>query len=127
MVQFLKFGAVGFLNTLITIGTYSVLMYFDVNYLIANVFGYALGVLNSYYWNKKWVFKADHSQKSMFTKFVVVNLITLGFNTLILYLLVQNMDINPLLSQIAATGAGLLFNYILNKKWTFNIQSVKGS
>jgi putative flippase GtrA len=39
MVQFLKFGAVGILNTFITIGTYSVLVYFEVNYILANVIG----------------------------------------------------------------------------------------
>jgi putative flippase GtrA len=124
MVQFLKFGAVGILNTLITIGTYSVLVYFNLNYITANVIGYALGVLNSYYWNKNWVFGTNQTQKSMFIKFVLVNLITLGFNTLILYLLVQHAGLNLFLSQLIATGIGLLFNYILNKKWTFNFKIV---
>jgi len=120
MMQFVKFGAVGILNTLITIGAYSLLVYFELNYIIANIMGYTLGVLNSYYWNKNWVFEAEQTQKHIFTKFVVVNLITLSLNTFILYVLVDDMDFNPFLSQIVATGAGLLFNFILNKKWTFN-------
>lgn len=120
MIQFLKFGAVGIVNTFITIGVYFVLVYFGANYIIANSIGYALGVLNSYYWNKNWVFGADQAQKYIFTKFILVNLLTLGINTVILYVLVDYMNINPFLAQIVATGAGLLFNFILNKRWTFN-------
>ena len=52
-------------------------------------------------------------------KFVVVNLITLVINTLILYILANYLDIHPYLAQIFATGFGLVINFFLNKKWTF--------
>jgi putative flippase GtrA len=119
MIQLMKFGIVGVANTLITIISYNALVYLGLNYMVSNVVGYALGVLNSFYWNKNWVFKAGPEQKHVFSKFVVVNLITLGVNTLILFGLVELMKIRSFPAQFAATMAGLLLNFILNKKWTF--------
>ena len=70
----MKFGLVGILNTFITIGSYMLLVYLGINYLLANVIGYILGVINSFYWNKNWVFKVSSNQRNIFMKFVIVNL-----------------------------------------------------
>ncbi|MEH7199359.1 GtrA family protein, partial [Priestia megaterium] len=58
MIKFLKFGFVGIMNTLLTIISYLALIHFDMNYILANVLSYFIGVINSYYWNKSWVFQA---------------------------------------------------------------------
>ncbi|MDM5314930.1 GtrA family protein [Fictibacillus sp. b24] len=118
MKTFLKFGTVGVLNTGITIISYMFLVYLGVNYLLANIMAYGLGVLNSYYWNRSWVFKVSAKQY-VFLKFVLVNLLTLGMTTSILYILVQYFQIHAILAQVVATGVGLIFNFTLNKKWTF--------
>lgn len=119
MVRFLKFGIVGVMNTLITFASYSLLVYLGVNYMVSNVIGYALGILNSYFWNKGWVFKKKDADSKTVMKFIVVNLITLGFNTGFLYILVDNLYVNKYLAQIGATALGLIINYTLNKIWTF--------
>lgn len=123
MIQFLKFGTVGIFNTLITIVTFAVLVYIGLNYILANIFAYALGVLNSFYWNKNWVFKAKSDSNKLLLKFITVNLVTLIINTSILYFLVNLLSLNTYLSQIIATGIGLIFNFVLNKKWTFETQN----
>lgn len=65
------------------------------------------------------MFKSDRNSKYLFLKFLFINLITLGINTLILFLLVYNLQLNLIISQIIATGVGMIFNFILNKYWTF--------
>lgn len=120
MISFLKFGVVGVSNTLITIASFMLLVSLGVNYIGSNIASYSLGVINSYYWNKKWVFKHSSLQKSIFLKFVIVNLITLGLNTLILYIAVQNFNMHPFAGQILSTIFGMGVNYLLNKRWTFN-------
>jgi putative flippase GtrA len=120
MKRLLKFGTVGIFNTLITIGSFMLLLSVGVNYLLANIISYGLGVINSYYWNKNWVFEATSGQKNLFLKFVVVNLITLLINTLSLYLLVNYLGIHPIIGQFISTGIGMVINYLLNKRWTFN-------
>ncbi|MCM3654660.1 GtrA family protein [Metabacillus litoralis] len=119
MKRLLKFGTVGIFNTLITIGSFMLLLSVGVNYLLANIISYGLGVINSYYWNKNWVFEAMPGQKNLFLKFVVVNLITLLINTLSLYLLVDHLGIHPIIGQFISTGIGMVINYLLNKRWTF--------
>jgi putative flippase GtrA len=120
MKMFLKFGTVGFFNTLITLGSYTLFIYIGINYLAANVLGYSLGVLNSYYWNKKWVFQDRTEKASVFFKFIAVNILTLAFNTFALCILVSQLGFHPVLANVFAIGSGLALNYIMNYKWTFN-------
>lgn len=120
MEKFLKFGLVGIFNTLITIISYNLLVKIGMNYLVANSIGYMIGVANSYYWNKNWVFRSKDNNKSLFLKFLAVNLIVFAFNTISLYLLVDKLLMNPFISQIFAIGIGMIMNFFLNKFWTFN-------
>lgn len=119
MVTLLKFGTVGVFNTLITFICYSILIYFGLNYLLSNIIGYSLGVLNSFYWNKNWVFKVSNNQSKRFLKFIIVNLITLGCNTFLLFLFVEYIHLNELIANGLAICVGLVINFILNKIWTF--------
>ncbi|MGG1676508.1 GtrA family protein [Neobacillus sp. NRS-1170] len=120
MTKFLKFGAVGIFNTLITIGSFTLFVYLGINYLIANTIAYGLGTINSFFWNKNWVFQEKSGTLMLFLKFFVVNLITLGFNTLSLYILVDQLNIHSATAQIISTFLGMVVNFFLNQKWTFN-------
>ncbi|PFB61279.1 GtrA family protein [Bacillus cereus] len=120
MEKLLKFGLVGIFNTLITIISFWILLRFGMNYLVANTIAYLIGVANSYYWNKNWVFKPNNKGTSMFFKFLTVNLIVLAFNTLCLFILVDKLALNALIAQIFAIGVGMVINFVLNKIWTFN-------
>ena len=61
-VQLLKYGVIGVMNTVITLVTFYVLnTKAEVSYGISNVVGYILGVINSFIWNRKWVFKTHNN------------------------------------------------------------------
>ncbi len=117
MKRLVKFSVVGIGNTIITTGTYALLLFSGVHYLTANVIGYSLGMLNSFYWNKHWVFKTDTDRA--FIKFVMVNMIALMINNMILFFLVNGFHVHKFFAQLFATGAGFIFNFFLNKNWTF--------
>ncbi|NUC15822.1 GtrA family protein [Bacillus mycoides] len=120
MEKFLKFGLVGIANTLITIISYVILVKLGMNYLVANTLSYSIGVANSYYWNKNWVFQSNGKDSSIFIKFLTVNLIVFAFNTLSLFILVTKFSINEFIAQIFAIGIGMMINFFLNKMWTFS-------
>ncbi|WP_404429493.1 GtrA family protein [Sutcliffiella horikoshii] len=126
MKRFLKFGTVGVFNTLITFASFTFFFFIGINYLAANVMGYILGMLNSYYWNKKWVFQDKRKKASIFYKFVVVNMVTLGIHTFLLFLLVDYAGLQPIFANLFATGAGLAINYFINSKWTFRQEQQVG-
>jgi len=68
-LQLVKFAAVGILNSVISEGTYMGLMYIGVHYIPAYFIGFSLSVLNAYYWNNKYVFKAsDNCEKRVWWK-----------------------------------------------------------
>ncbi|CUB08879.1 GtrA-like protein [Bacillus cereus] len=120
MEKLLKFGLVGIFNTLITIISYFILVKLGVNYLVANLLSYLIGVANSYYWNKNWVFQSSGKNLSIFIKFLSVNLLVLAFNTLSLFILVDKFLVNEFIAQIFAIGIGMIINFFLNKIWTFS-------
>lgn len=59
--QFVKFSIVGAFNTLISIAIYSVIVYFGGDYVLANLAGFVISVLNAYYWSSRYVFKEDEN------------------------------------------------------------------
>lgn len=64
ILQLIKFAIVGVSNTVISEGIYVILIYFRVHYIPASFFGFAISVLNAYYWNNKYVFKASEDGKA---------------------------------------------------------------
>ena len=57
--QIIKFSIVGILNTALTLSVIFILTKeHHVYYITANITGYIIGVMNSFLWNKIWVFKS---------------------------------------------------------------------
>jgi putative flippase GtrA len=121
VLQFLKFAVVGVLNSaihyLIFLFLYSVL---GTQYLLASIIGYVAGMVNSYVLNRRWTFKSRNRRlMTELSRFVVVNLVSLGANLGLLYLLVSNGLMAPTWAQIVAIVGSTLVNFVLNKFWTF--------
>ena len=118
--KFVKFGLVGVLNTLINWIIFALLNFIGVYYIVANVIAYVIATANSYIWNSNWVFTYNWKNiKETTAKFVILNLIGLGLNTGILYLLVDMVGFNKLIALVITTGIVMIINYIVNKLWVF--------
>ena len=89
VIRFVKFGMVGVINTLVNWIIFFILNALGMYYILANIIAYILGTVNSYLWNTLWVFKyKDKASTETTIKFIILNLIGLGLNTGILYVLV---------------------------------------
>ena len=119
--QFVKFGIVGVSNTLIFLLIYYILIYFRVNYIVANTAGFILSVLNAYYWNNKYVFKKcnEDNLKPMIKTFVSYGT-TFILSTILLIVMVHYLNISNILAPILNLIITVPFNFILNKYWAFN-------
>ncbi|MDR0331097.1 MAG: GtrA family protein [Chitinispirillales bacterium] len=123
LLQFFKFGLVGLSNTAVVYFVYSALVYLGVYYIAASVASFAVGILNSFLWNHKYVFKDDTGERSI-TRSLIKTYAVYAFTGLIVQniLLYVYVDILKMLEY-----AALLFvlpitvplNYILNKRWVF--------
>lgn len=73
LLQFVRYLAVGGLNTLVTLlAIYVCKSFLDINPWVSNAIGYVAGVINSFVWNRCWVFNS-HSRR--WTEELVVFLI----------------------------------------------------
>lgn len=129
MKNFLKFCIVGGINTAITfIVFYLFSELLGVNYLLSSSLGYAAGVINSYIMNKKWTFRdRDRNIISQFTKFLLVNLLSLSLNLFIMYLCVDNLGLPKMISQLTATCFTTIFNFAGSRLFIFSKSLVKSS
>lgn len=63
-IQLLKYGIIGVMNTVITlVAFYLFNTKLGVPYGFSNIIAYVLGVINSFVWNRNWVFKTGDNFK----------------------------------------------------------------
>lgn len=124
IIQFIKFGIVGFSNTAISYLIYTLLTYVGVYYVISNVIGFILSVLNSFYWNNRYVFKSKEGESrnwfaTLIKTFIAYAGTGLVLSNILLVIFVEvfkwSKYITPLLSLIIT----IPLNFIINKFWSY--------
>lgn len=121
VLQFIKFSVVGISGTAVDwLFYFGLTRWFGVFYLLAKALSFIIAAINNYIWNRVWTFESHQKKVALeFSKFFVVSLIGLGFNTLIMYLVVEKLKFNDFWGLILATAAVMLWNFFANKFWTF--------
>lgn len=118
--QFIKFGLVGLSNTAISMSLYYALVYLGVNYLVANLIGFMISVLNSYYWNNRYVFnKTEEGHLKPILKTYMAYGSTLLLSTFLLYLMVQQLGISQWIAPLLNLAITIPINFLINKLWAF--------
>ncbi|WP_169331771.1 GtrA family protein [Gracilibacillus halophilus] len=123
----MKFGLVGSMNTLIDITLFFLLSLAGILYPLAQTISYSGGVLNSYFFNRKWTFQQkERKNRREFIRFVIVNLGTLCFSILLLKLAYEYINLSLVMAKAFATLGALIFNFVLTDKWVFLNQKRRG-
>ncbi len=130
ILQFIKFGIVGFSNTVLSYVVFTIFILFGVHYLIANFLSFVAGVSNAFYWSNKYVFKKSRNEgrgllQSLFKTFLAYGLTGLILNSLFLYVLVDKYDIPSLIAQALCLLITVPLNFILNKYWSFKTKIIR--
>ena len=118
IVQILKFMVLGGIATIIDWVIYYVLYNFlSVPPLIANVFSFSISVIYNYIASVSWVFDVDKdkSQKVLFVQFITLSIIGLLLTELFLFIFINKMGVNEMLSKIIATAIVMVFNFVTRK------------
>src|SRR5271157_3898121 len=118
--QLVRFGLVGVMNTLVTLAVIFILMeVFRLNYLLANVCGYALGLVNSFLWNKLWTFKSRGPVMKEGAAFLIVFAVCYLVQSGALALMVEKLHISKLLAQVLSMAVYTGLNFTGNKLISF--------
>ena len=124
LIQFIKFGIVGISNTLISYCTYAVLVWLGVNFLLSNLIGFVVSVLNSFYWNSRYVFDLNNADTKKKLKALIKTFISYAGTGLVLSsaMLILWIDIVQLSKYIAPIINLIItvpVNFVVNKVWAF--------
>lgn len=122
--QFLRFGIVGVVNTLVYLAVYYLFLHFDPGlYLIGNIIGWFVSVINAFFWNSRFVFssksKGAKGRMAEIIKTYIVYGSTFFVASVLLYVEVDILQWSSVLSPILNLMITIPSNYLLNKFWTF--------
>ncbi len=120
-IQLIKFGIVGCINTGVSLAVFYILYnWININEYISNLIAYIIGLINSFFWNKLWVFQKNGGRiihEAIY--FFVIFVFCYGIQFLCFRGLVEYAKIDANWAQIPAMIVYTIFNYILNKFITF--------
>lgn len=124
-IQFLKFNAVGLLNTAVDFVVFTLLSAAGTGYAIAQIISYSAGTANSFILNKKVTFrdrqKAEQASfdRMQLVKFILLNLVSLGVSLVLMHVLADRLGMQVLLSKVLVTGVTVVINFVGSRKWVF--------
>lgn len=125
-LQFVKFGIVGVSNTFISLAVYyAVILYRRDWYIAGNIAGFIVSVLNSYYWNSKYVFKMQEDRLRTLIRTFAAYGTNLLLGTFLLWLFVKKLGISPFLAPIFNLLITVPLNFVLNKFWVMKKHPAK--
>jgi dolichol-phosphate mannosyltransferase len=120
-IQLVKFGIVGATGYFVNLAVFAVLVEaLDLHHIPAAVGAFCVAVMNNFFWNRHWTFRATHGHAGFqAARFFAVSLAALGVNLVVLALLVDIAGAPELPSQALAVALAMPFNFVGNKLWTF--------
>ncbi|OGL70597.1 hypothetical protein A3B32_01550 [Candidatus Uhrbacteria bacterium RIFCSPLOWO2_01_FULL_53_9] len=122
--QFMRYGAVGVVNTGLDFGIYSGLTrgfeWWGEHYLIANAVTFLLVVTWSFFWNKHWAFRNKEARHlGQYAKFVFATFGGIMLAEVILFSGVEWLNLNDLLSKVIAGPIVVLWNFSAYRWFAF--------
>ena len=130
-LQFVKFGIVGVSNTIISYVIYVISLLVmqraglwpKADYLVAQSISFFLSVLWSFYWNRRYVFKASTDRvpwpQALLKSYISYAFTGLFLNSVLSIFWVQVIHMSKLVAPIANLLLSVPVNFFLNKLWAF--------
>lgn len=122
--QFLSFGMVGGINTILGLMIYWICVNVGIHYLIANTVGFVITVAVSYVLNNIFTFK-DAGKKTSWSFRILMKVYVSYFltgmllNSILLWFWNDFIGINKNLSPILNLFVTIPLNFVLNKLWAY--------
>ena len=125
--QEIRFLFVGMLNTIVGYGIYAILIFFNINYLLANTLSTIVGVLHSYLWNRFFTFKSKEKALKEIIKFIFVYICSYLLGMIILYLFTSILHLSPYIAGLINLFITTLISWFGHKYFSIKNEKSKNS
>lgn len=123
-LQFIKFCLVGVSNFAVSYVVYAVTLFLGFHWIVGSVLGFVISVLNSFYWNNKYVFTTGSGEHRSWWQALIKTYISYAFSGLLLsnvllFLWNDVLGIPELLGPVINLVVTTPINFVVNKLWAF--------
>jgi putative flippase GtrA len=122
-LQLVKFCAVGASGYVVNLCVFALFVGpLDAHHLVAATAAFAVAVMNNFWWNRHWTFRARSGRAGFqAARFFTVSVAAFIFAAAMLELLVSVVGVAELPAQAISIIAATPLNFIGNKMWSFRI------
>ncbi len=118
--ELIKYCIIGCSGALLDFIVYTILVsVLNMNYLLANALSVTIGITNNFFLNAYLNFKVTDNLFKRFISFYLVGMLGLIISEVMLYVLVDIMNINSIASKIITIFVITIVQFLLNKTVTF--------
>jgi dolichol-phosphate mannosyltransferase len=123
-LQLIKFFIVGGSGYAVNLATFALCVEaFNMHHLLAATCAFVVAVLNNFWWNRHWTFKARSGHAGFqAARFFAVSVVAFLFAASVLELLVSVFGVSELPAQAISIVAATPLNFVGNKMWSFAIE-----
>lgn len=121
-VQLFKFGLVGGSGYAVNLIVFALLVGpVGAHHIEAAIGAFCVAVTNNFVLNRHWTFGArDGHAGFQAARFLTISVVGLGFNLVLLELMVSSLGMGDLPAQAVAVALSMPINFVGNKLWTFS-------
>ena len=123
-LQLVKFCAVGASGYVVNLCVFAVCVaVLDLHHLVAATAAFVVAVMNNFWWNRHWTFRARGGHAGFqAARFFAVSIAAFLFAATLLELLVSVVGVAELPAQALSIVAATPLNFIGNKMWSFALE-----
>lgn len=122
--RFVRFLIVGVSNAVVSFvafhACFAILQAISWRGMLSQAVGYSIGILWSYFWNRRWTFRSYQSVVGESTRFIVAQVFFLATSAGLIGLAVDLFGQNPTLSWIIVMTFITLVNFATMRNWVFS-------
>lgn len=118
-LKIFRFILVGSVNTIAMYILYVIMVFVGLDYNIALIIDYVVGIIAGYMMHRYWTFAANTSVMKSFPKYCITYVGIYFINLAILNFIVRNNLLTPILGQLLALGIIVLCSFLLQNFWVF--------
>ena len=126
VAQTIKYFLVGGIGVGVNLGLlYGLTDFLGIWYILSQGIAIAISITNNFFLHRYWTFKneiVEPKTLERYIKFFIVSIIGMGIQLGLTFILVENYTMYYLSAAVLSIIVASAFNYLVNRKWTFEIK-----